>query len=558
MGDAAAELAELRKLTIWQMLEQSASRVAGRDALVGVDDDGQERRLAYGDLIERVREFSAGLAHIGVRRGDRIVLWMTNSLEWVIACFAAMRIGAAVVPINTFLKPDEIDYLIRQSGARHIVMLDSFRKLAMPAMLGELCSEFACLERPGHLASPAFPDLRNVVLLSYRGGSHPGAFDFRQLQETGRSDAAAIALADEMAAATSWADLAFVKYTSGSTSFPKGVMLQQGGIVANGILHSRRIGVVDGDIFFSMMPFFHGGGSIWGLMTMMTTGNTLVFTEAFNAARAAGLIDKEQATILFGALPNEVYDAARDKQLTLSSLRIATITCEDDRQVVPNAGWFIMPFGLTEAYGPNAVNCPEDPPEKFGTCGRMLDGYELRVVDPATGRDVAPGEVGEAWVRGNVMLGYWNKPEETARAFTEDGWLRSEDLISRDADGYITYVGRIKLMLKVGGENVSIEEVEAVIDRHEAVAVSAAVGVPDRRKGERVRAYIELRRGARVTETELHLWLASRLARFKQPREILFVEEMPRLANAKLDRVTLNEWAKREVEPTEMHKEGIT
>jgi fatty-acyl-CoA synthase len=548
MGDAAAELAELRKQTIWQMLQASAARVPDRVALFGVDDDGDERTLTYAELIQRAREFSAGLAHIGVRRGDRIVLWMTNSLEWVIACFGAMRIGAAVVPINTFLKPDEIDYLIRQSGARHLVMIDRFRKLDMPAMLGELCPEFAALRRPGHLSSLVFPDLRNVVLHSCRGGTHKGAFDFRALQEIGRGDAEAIALAEEMAAATIGADLGFVKYTSGSTSFPKGVMLQQGGIVANGILHSRRIGICDGDVFFSMMPFFHGGGSIWGLMTMMTTGNTLIFTEAFNAGRAAELIDREQATILFGALPNEIYDAARDKGLTLSSLRIATTMTPADREIVPNASWYIMPSGLTEAYGPIAVNSPEDPPEKFGKCGRMLDGYELRVVDPATGRDVGPGEVGEAWVRGNVMLGYWNKPEETKRAFTEDGWLRSEDLISRDEDGYISYVGRIKLMLKVGGENVSIEEVEAVIDRHEAVAVSAAVGVPDERKGERVRAYVELRRGASVTEADLQDWLSTRLANFKQPREIIFVDEMPRLANAKIDRVTLGEWAKQEVE----------
>jgi len=275
MSDAAAELAELRKQTIWEMLQTSAARVPGRDALVGVDDDGNERRLTYAELIDRVREFSAGLAHIGVRHGDRIVLWMTNSLEWVIASFGAMRLGAAVVPINTFLKPDEIDYLIRQSGARHLVTIDRFRKLDMPHMLGKLCPKFQTLDRPGHLSSLTFPDLRNVVLLSCRGGTHPGAFDYHALQEIGSTDPAAIALADEMAAATSGADLGFVKYTSGSTSFPKGVMLQQGGIVANGILHSRRISVVDGDKFFSMMPFFHGGGSIWGLMTMMTTGNTL-------------------------------------------------------------------------------------------------------------------------------------------------------------------------------------------------------------------------------------------------------------------------------------------
>ena len=216
---------------------------------------------------------------------------------------------------------------------------------------------------------------------------------------------------------------------------------------------------------------------------------------------------------------------------------------------MPNVDFTISPFGLTETYGPAGVTSPTDPADRrLSTSGRMLEGNELRVVDPETGRDVDPGQVGEAWIRGNVMRGYWNKPEESARAIDPEGWLHSEDLVSIDMDGYVTYVGRVKLMLKVGGENVSIEEVENVVGSHDAVAQCGAVGVPDRRKGEVVRVYVETRPEHPLDEAELRAWLEPRLARFKTPRDIVFVAELPRLANGKLDRVELQHLAEREGE----------
>jgi fatty-acyl-CoA synthase len=292
-----------------------------------------------------------------------------------------------------------------------------------------------------------------------------------------------------------------------------------------------------------MMPFFHGGGSIWGQMTMLVNGGRLVFTEAFDPQLAVKLLDQEQPTIMFGVLAAEVIEIALAQGLTFPSVRNAPLPNEDGRKVMPNVAATIMPFGLTECYGPGAVSSVADPPDKLGKSGRMLDGYELRVVDPETLEDVPPGQPGEAWIRGNVMRGYWNKPVETAKALTEDGWLRSEDLIAVDADGYIAYVGRIKLMLKVGGENVSIEEVENVVMSHDAIHECGAVGVPDPRRQEVVRVYVSTRPGHPIDEDELRPWLAERLARFKQPRDILFVEALPRLANGKIDRVTLQQWA---------------
>jgi len=533
---------------LWQAISDSAARLPGKVALVGARDDGSIHKLTYAELATRIRNLSIGLARTGVRRGDRVVLWMTNSLEWIVAAQAAMRLGAAVVPVNTFLKAPEIRYVIAQSGARHLIMLDRFRKLDLPAMLGEICPAFAHADQPGNLCEPALPDLRHVIMLSRTGHRHPGAHDFALIEGIGARDASENggewgAIADTMASAVTPSDLAMVKYTSGSTGFPKGVMLEQGGMVASGVIHARRVGADQDTVFFSMMPFFHGGGSIWGQMTTLVNGGTLVFTEAFDPRIAVRLLDGEKATIMFGVLANEVIDEARAQGKVFTALRTAYVPSAEGRAVMPNVDFNIMPFGLTETYGPAAVSSRADPPDRLGCSGTMLDGYELRVVDPETLEDVGVGEVGEAWLRGNVTRGYWNKLEETARLFSEDGWLRSEDLIRVDAEGFISYVGRIKLMLKVGGENVSIEEVENVVESHAEVAHCGAVGVPDPRRQEVVRVYVMRRPGKKLAEAELRPWLEERLARFKQPRDIVFVDDLPWLANGKKDRVTLQQWA---------------
>jgi fatty-acyl-CoA synthase len=543
-----SELEQLRARTLWQTVSAWAERHPDKFALVAASDAGDVQRVTYGQLVGRAAHLSAGLARMGVRRGDRVVLWMTNTPEWVVSWLAIMRLGAVVVPVNTFLKPAEVAYVIAQSAARHLLMLDAFRKLRLPDMLGEICAEFASSQHPGFLKSEALPDLRNVAVFNRGGSRHAGAFDLGELEASGARDNEAREWAGRMQREACGADLGMIKYTSGSTGFPKGVMLEQGGIVANGTLHSRRIGVDGSDVYFSMMPFFHAGGSIWGLMTMMSNGGTLVFTEAFNPQQAIDLLEAERPTVWISVLSKEVCELAVQQERKFDSVRIGDISSDLARQVLPNATFAFRPFGLTECYGPAAVTSPADSSERRNTtCGRMLEGNELRVVDPDTGLHLGPGETGEAWVRGNVMRGYWNDPQQTARALTADGWLRTEDLVRVDEEGYVTYVGRLKLMLKVGGENVSIEELERVISSHEAVAACATVGVADARKGEAVRAYVTLRPRQTLQAQALHAWLESRLARFKMPREIIFVDALPRLANGKLDRVCLGRWARQEM-----------
>jgi fatty-acyl-CoA synthase len=542
-------LAEARSRTVWQAISDAAALNPDRDALVAADDAGLVQRLTYGQLLTRVRNLSAGLASIGVKRGDRVVLWMTNRLEWVISALAAERLGAAVVPINTFLKPPEVKYCIAQSGGRHLIMLDRFRKLDMPQMLTEICPGFSNASEPGSFFSHELPDLRNVVMFARDGAHHPGTHDWGELEAIGASGAGDwLAVADRMEQAVTPEDLVLIKYTSGSTGFPKGVMLQQGGWLAVGLLHGRRTGMRREDSYFSMMPFFHAGGSMYGQMSMLPIGGTLVFTEAFDVELALRLIQQEQPTIFVSVLGKEVVMAAYERGITFPSVRMGHVHNEAAKVVMPNATFAFSPFGLTETYGPASLTGPNDPLEKqLTTGGRPLDGNEIRVIDPRTGRDVAPGEVGEAWIRGNIMPAYWNKPEETARALDADGWLHSEDLVTVDAEGYVRYVGRLKLMAKVGGENVSLEEVENVVKAHEAVTHCAAVGVADPRKVEAVRLYIIRRTDVSICAEDLQVWLKPRLAHFKLPREILFVDTLPRLANGKLDRLALSQWAKQEV-----------
>jgi fatty-acyl-CoA synthase len=540
-----ASLDELWSRTVWRTLAASAERFPDKPALVAATDAGEVQRITYRALVERTAHLSAGLASIGVRRGDRVALWMTNTLEWVVSAYAAMRIGAAIVPINTFLRPVEVKYFLAQSGARHLLMIDAFRQLRFPEMLAEICPEFGAGARPGFLFSDALPELRNVVVAQRKGGSHAAAIDFASLESVGRNSAPARQLAEEMEQVVQGSDLAMVKYTSGSTGWPKGAMLEQGGMIANAILHARRWEISERDVWFSMMPLFHAGGSIQGLFTMLVSGGTLVFTEAMNAEQAVQLLASERATVFFGLHQNEVIAAALQTGQTFPSLWFGTKGSEEARKAFPNVRYQMSPYGLTEGYAVVAITSPSDPPEKQATtAGRIIEGDECRIVDPKTGRDVAPGEIGEAWIRGMVMRGYWNKPEETARVIDADGWLHTEDLLSRDSEGYVTYHGRLKLMLKVGGENVSIEEVERTIASHEAVAECGAVGVPDPKYTEVVRAYVVPAANHALEEKELRDWLKARLAQFKRPRDIIFLDELPKLGNGKLDRVTLAALAK--------------
>jgi|KBSSwiStaDraftv2_1062776.scaffolds.fasta_scaffold03535_12 fatty-acyl-CoA synthase len=538
--------------TLWQRIGAVARDRGGKDALVCVDDDGVERRLTYSELLEKARGLSESFAAIGMRRGDRLALMATNRVEWVITYLAAARLGIVLVPLNTFFKPAEIEYALRQSRVRHVVVLDEFRKISFERVLSAMCPNWASATA-GNLYDPTLPEVRSVVLMSRSERDEStiseSYYSFARLLDAGAGISSTSV--DRVAAEVLPSDLAMIKYTSGSTGFPKGVMLTQGGIIANALSHTARLGVADGDErWFSPMPFFHSGGSIWGMMTTLTRGSTLIFTEAFDPLLALQLLERERCTAFFGVptMLRDMITLMRERVYDLGELRYAAIgdpsLAASFRELVPSLRTTFNSFGLTECYGCASVTSPSDSEERQATnCGRFLDNLEYRVVEPGTNRDVRPGEAGEVLIRGNVMAGYWDLPEETAKAIDADGWLHSEDLISVDADGYITYVGRIKAMLKVGGENVAAEEVENVILGHPAVHECVVVGVPDPRRDQVGLAYIGLEPGHDVSPDELHDWCSARLARFKVPVYYEFVPSIMRIANGKPDRPAMQRLA---------------
>lgn len=540
-----------QRVTLWDMLEGVAARDPGKDALVGVDPDGREFRISYGELVREVRVMSAAFARLGVRRGDRVALWMTNLPQWIFSHFGLLRLGAVVVPVNTWLKPEEIKYVLGHSRARHLVMLDRFRKVDFVSLLAEIAPEWKS-SKAGRLCDAELPELRNVVVMNRDGSTYAGdnAIAFSDFVAAGE-DPEALALADAMAEVVRPDDMAMVKYTSGSTGLPKGAMMEQWGIVDYGYVYSGRLGMSAGEErLFSAMPFFHAGGSMWSLMTMLSRGSTLCFTEAFDARVAVEMIERERCTAMFGvsAMFRDMIAVIRAGDYDTGSIRIITQalhrTLADELEIVFPNSLVLDTYGLTESYGGGAQLGPGDPEEKRRTTvGRFLDGVEWKIVDLTTKEAVGPGEVGEITLRGRVMRGYWDMPEHTASALDEDGWLHTGDLGTVDEDGYLSVVGRVKTMLKTGGENVAVEEVEACIRAFGGVAECVVVGIADPRRDQVGRAYVVPEEGVSLEPEKLREWCDTRLARFKVPAEFVIVDSLPYTSNNRMDRAAIQKMA---------------
>jgi fatty-acyl-CoA synthase len=538
-----------RRRTLWDVLSEHAHNRPDKLAFVMIDTNGNEFRATYGELYERAKMVSQGLAKIGVRAGDRVGLWMTNKAEWIYTYFGATRIGAVLVPLNTWLRPDEVAYVLRKSAVRHLIMLSGFRKISFVDILSNIAPEWSS-SSSGQLNSRNLPDLRNVVIVGGEASSHGAAFGWDQICSAG-SDCAA--LADDIALSVKPDDLAVVMFTSGSSGFPKGAMLEHWGLVTNGTLYGRRLGITGKDIYFNMMPFFHSNALVMGLTNMMTRGGTYVFTETKDGDAGALLLEKEKCTVLYGFPPmlQAIFEALDKKPRKIDTLWLAGAVRPS---AIRGQSWpmvdemrrrfgitnFFGAYGMTEVYSCIAATGANDTVERQeGGWGRPFDGQELRIVDPASDLDAEPGTPGEIWMRGLVFRGYYDLPEETAKAIDSDGWIHTQDLGVMDEDGYIKYVGRLKGMLKVGGENVAVEEVENVLRRFPGVVEVAVIGVPDDRYTEVPRAYIIRSNGASVDTEAMRAFCVKVLAPFKVPRDYIVVDELPMTGSGKVDRPAL-------------------
>ncbi len=490
-------------------LSHRARLTPDREALV---DGG--RRFTYGQLDRRVQRLAAALRdRYGVGRHDRIATLTMNCAEWVELFFATARIGAILVPLNWRLAPPELDYQLRDSAARALFVGPEHNELA-DRLAADLPLE-ARLE-----IGPAYEALLE-------------------------SDAGATPLVDQQAA---FDDPHLILYTSGTTGRPKGAVLTHANTFWNCVNVGAAAGLTERDTSLTLLPLFHSGGI--GLYTIPTlhAGGRVVVLRAFEPGQVCALAHQEQVTLIFGVpaiwlelLKRPDFTAANYP--TIRSLASGGAPCPTTviDQLAERGFTLLQGYGLTETAPGGTLISREDWRRKAGTVGKAMLHVELRVVDEA-GRDAAANQVGEVWFRGpNLFAGYWNRPEATVEAFTSDGWFRSGDLGRLDEEGFLTLVDRMKDMIISGGENIYSAEVEDALFAHPAVAEVAVIGVPDRQWGEAVRAIVASRAGVITSAEELIEHCRGRLARYKVPKSVVFVDALPRNASGKVLKVELRD-----------------
>jgi fatty-acyl-CoA synthase len=505
--------------TVGDILRDAAARAADATALVeGVPDPAARRRWTYGELLDQAE----GVARALLGRfapGERVAVWANNLPEWVLLEFGAALAGMTLVTVNPAYRSGELAYVLKQSRANGIFLVSEYRGNPMAATLEALRPELA--------------ELREAVLFSEWQSFVASGSPTERLPEVRPADPAQI------------------QYTSGTTGFPKGAVLQHRGITNNARLYLQRQGIACGDVCVNPLPLFHTGGCVMLTLGPLQQFATQVLMPFFDPALQLELIEAERGTLLFGvptmliAMLEHPDFARRD----LSSLRSAysggaTVPPELVRRIETTLGVpVLIGFGQTETSPVMTMTRLEDTPEDRATSlGQPLPQTEVQIVDPATGQVVPPGTVGELCTRGYlVMDGYFENPTATAAAIDADGWLHTGDLGSMDARGYCSIAGRLKDMIIRGGENIYPREIEQLLFGHPKVADAAVVGLPDPRWGEQVAAFVRPAMGQQPTAEELFAYCRQHLAPHKTPRYWEFVAGFPLTASGKVQKFLLRD-----------------
>jgi fatty-acyl-CoA synthase len=537
-----------RDVTLGDLLSHLARDLPASDAMVYADGP----RYTFESLDREARTIARGLMALGVARGDRVVLWATNVPEWVVLQFALAKIGAILVTANTSLRARDIEYVLRQSEASTLITIRGFRSVDYTVELAAIGA-----------ASGAIPELRRIIFIGDE--PPPGFVPYADL----RAGAGRVADAelDARASAIGVDDVINMQYTSGTTGFPKGVMLSSRNIVNNGEALGRGLGYTPADRLCLCVPLFHCFGCVIGVLGAFTHGACLCPVVAFDAGLVLQTVHRERCTSLYGVPTMFIAELEHPDFATfdLTSLRtgvMAGALCPEPlmRRVMAEMHLpeITIAYGMTES-SPGITMTPRSSSvaQRSQTVGLVLPELEVKIVDPATGDSRRVGERGELCCRGyNVMKGYYNNPEATRAAIDADGWLHTGDEASQDPDGYVRITGRIKDIIIRGGENIAPKEIEDCLREHPAVADAYVYSLPDAYFGEVVAAAVRLKgngpparaqadrtesTGTAVGADELIAWCARSLAKFKVPREVMFVSEFPMTASGKIQKFKLRE-----------------
>lgn len=532
--------------TVGDFFEKQVRRDPDREILVYPDRD---LRFTYREFDERVNTLAKGLLEIGIGRGDHIGIWATNVPEWLTFLFATAKIGAVFVTVNTAYKIHEVEYVMKQADLKAIAIIDGFRDVNYIDTIYELVPELKTQSR-GNLKSGKFPFLKNVIFIGQE--KHRGMYNTRELFLLG-SHSSDEAIRNIMKTLDK-DDVINMQYTSGTTGFPKGVMLTHYNIVNNGYYIGERQKFTSEDRVCLPVPLFHCFGIVLGVLATLTHGGTLVMLELFDPLMVLAAVEKEKCTALYGVPTMFIAEFSHPmfNMFDLSSLRtgiMAGSPCpiEAMKRVIDEMHCrdITIAYGLTEASPVFTQTSTDDSIERrVSTVGTAMPEIEVKIVDPDTGETVGPNIQGEICCRGyNVMKGYYKMPEMTAIAIDRDGWLHSGDLATVDEDGYYRITGRIKDMIIRGGENIYPREIEEFLFTMPGVKSAQVVGIPDKKYGEIVGAFVIRDEGTNLCEEDVRDYSLSKIARYKVPRHVFFVDEYPLTASGKVQKFRLRDMA---------------
>jgi fatty-acyl-CoA synthase len=531
--------------TLGRVIQETAANYPENPALVQPEFN---LRQNYRDFYARCREVAKGLIALGVKKGDKISVWTTNVPEWVYLQFSLGMVGGIMVTVNTNYQSHELEYILKQSDSTTLFLIDSYRDTSFYDTVRKIMSEVdKC--KPGNLESEKLPLIKNIIYIGKRE-STKGMFKFNDLIEMGKN--VTDQDLDERMNSLSDQDVINMQYTSGTTGFPKGVMLTHHNIVNNGRMVGDVMGMTEKDSLLIQVPLFHCFGCVMSTLNCVYHGSAMVVLEFFDPLKALKTIAAERCTAVNGVptmfvamLNHPDFD-----KYDLNSLRtgiMAGAPCPEETmnqvRTKMHCSEIVIAFGQTESSPVMTMTRRDDPVKlRVATVGRLLPDIEGKIIDPETGNDSPVNVQGEIVTRSAcVMEGYYKMPDATTHTIDQEGWLHTGDLGEIDENGYFKVTGRIKDMIIRGGENIYPRELEEFLYKHPKVMDVQVIGIADKKYGEQVLAAIQLKDGQKATEDEFIEFCKGKIARHKIPKYWEFVDGYPMTASGKIQKFKMKE-----------------
>jgi len=532
-------------MTIGEMVDSIAAKYPDNEAIVSVH---QDIRWTYREFIEQVNQVARSLMGLGVEKGARVGIWAMNYAEWVVVQFATAKIGAIMVNINPAYRTYELEYVLKQAEIQTLIIQGRFKTSDYVGMFYEACPE-AFESKPGKISSEKFPFLKNAVFL----GNIPynGMYTWDDLLK--KADEITMDELIERGEVLTFDDAINIQYTSGTTGFPKGVVLTHHGILNNGYIIGEGMGFTEKDRLCIPVPFYHCFGMVLSNLACVTHGSTMVLpAPTFDAEEVLKTIEKEHCTAVHGVPTMFIAELTHPNfaKYDLRTLRtgiMAGSPCpiEVMKQVntLMHMSEIVIVYGQTETSPGVTMTTTKDPVDRrVSTVGRSFPHTELKIIDSKTGKIVPLGEIGEICARGYcVMKCYYNNPSATHATLDKDHWNHTGDLGTMDEEGYFRIVGRLKDMVIRGGENIYPREIEEFLHHNEKIADVYLVGVPDIKYGEELCAWVKMKPGQTMTEQDVKDFCKGKIAHYKIPRYVMFVNDFPMGVTGKIQKFRMRE-----------------